>query len=120
MRATTRTPSTLASALMISSVTPSEKYSFSCPPLRFAKGSTAMEAARASSALLTLSPRKKKYQTMPGAAASTPMAVSTSAMCVPLNSRPEAGVRSRRPAFTSKIQARLTTMGKPIASATTT
>src|SRR2546430_15506585 len=37
-----------------------------------------------------------------------------------LNSRPEAGVRSRRPAFTSKIQARLTTMGKPIASATTT
>ncbi len=67
-------------------------------------------------------PRTRKYQTVPGAAASTPMPTSTSASRRPL--RPpgdaEGPVRSIRPAFTSKIQARLTTTGKPTASAATT
>ena len=63
--------------------------------------------------------RRTKYQTSPGAAARTPTPASASAM----RPRPEEGapaVRSMRPSLTSKTQAKPTTMGKPMPSATTT
>ena len=44
VRDATRSPSSLARALMISSVMPSAKYSLSLSALMFANGSTAMEA----------------------------------------------------------------------------
>src|SRR5437899_1210156 len=66
-----------------------------------------MEAARATSALLPLSPRKMKYQMMPGAAASTPMATSTNATRAPFSSLPEAGVRSRPAAVALMARPRL-------------
>src|SRR5688500_5040949 len=46
VRAATRSPSTLVRAVMISSVIPSEKYSFAPSGLMFTKGRTAMDVAR--------------------------------------------------------------------------
>ena len=43
VRAATRNPGTLFRAVINSSVMPSPKYSFSCCPLAFSKGSTAIE-----------------------------------------------------------------------------
>src|SRR5215510_15286432 len=67
-------------------------------------------------------PRTRKYQMMPGAAATTPTAMSNSASWTPL--RPVAaaagGVRSIRPPLTSNTHARVMTMGKQAAKTATT
>src|SRR5712692_8495617 len=117
VRPATRRPSTWASASRISSATPSEKYSWSFAGLMSANGSTAMDGATAATARGR--PRTAKYQISPGAAASRPIPTSTSVRRGP-RTEAEGGVRSMPAAPTSKIHARVTTMGNPTASATTT
>ncbi len=121
VRPATFRPFTRASAFRISSAMPSEKYSWSFDGLKSANANTAMDGVAAVPAAGARGAgfRTKRYQTTPGAAASAPMLTRTTARRAPR--KPVVGsVRSMRPALTSKIQARPTTMGKPIASAATT
>ena len=125
LRAATRSPETVQRASRISSAMPSHIQSWSLPGLMSAKGSTAMDGVAAPTVAGEVEesagePRcARKYQATPGTAANTPTPASTSASRVPFKPLAAGAVRSIRPAFTSKIQARLTTTGKPTASATT-
>src|SRR5712671_3036865 len=126
VRDTTRTPSTLASALITSSVIPSEKYSSSFSRLMFTNGSTATEgAAGAEAGGAALPPRVR--ETYCQATAATPAnatAVASRASSAPedraLPAAPSGGVRSIPPVDTSNTQASTSTTGKPTPSATTT
>src|SRR6266849_2271199 len=112
VRETTRTPSTLASALITSSVMPSEKYSSSFSRLMLTKGSTATEGAagkrEAVAAVLTRA-RETKCQ----ATAATPINTTplpSSARTTPARreppSLPSGSVRSMPPGLTSNTHAR--------------
>jgi len=115
VRETTRTPFTLASALMISSVKPSEKYSSSLSRLRFTNGNTATDAVTEGRALMA-PVRETRYQTARGRPPAGHRR-TTSAIRARLKRAVPSGwrgaVRSTPAADTSKIQASTRTTGKP-------
>ena len=121
VRETTRSPSTLASALITSSVIPSEKYSSSLAGLKFAKGRTATDGAAGTAGAAGLRPVRVKCQATAGTTAIVATAPNASATRRPPGPPGRTGtVRSILPAVTSKTQASTTTTGNPAARATTT
>src|SRR6267142_2711488 len=126
VRDTTRTPSTFASALITSSVIPSEKYSASFSGLMFTNGSTATDGAAGAEAEGTVLPARVR-ETKCQATAATPSSatpVASRASSAPEEggppSVPSRSVRSMPLEETSNTQARTRRTGKPTPSATTT
>src|SRR6266850_622741 len=126
VRDTTRTPSTFASALITSSVIPSEKYSASFSGLMFTNGSTATDGAAGAEAEGTVLPARVR-ETKCQATAATPSSatpVASRASSAPEEggppSVPNGSVRSMPLEETSNTQARTRRTGKPTPSATTT
>src|SRR5205823_11535480 len=121
VRETTRSPSTLASALITSSVMPSEKYSSSFAWLKFAKGSTATDGAAGTAGAAGARAVRVKCHATAGTTASAATAPSAKATRTPPGPSGRIGtVRSILPADTSKTHASTTTTGNPTARPTTT